>query len=563
MNTKRKNVWMVLGAFLGLVLLNVLASRMVLRIDLTDDQRFSLSDSTITFLENLEDDVLVTVYLEGDFPAGFKRLRNSTMEILEEFRSYNPSHFHYRFMDPFADKTTEEQAEMYQDLVERGLQPTDLNINTATGMQYKKVFPGALISYRERELPVSLLEPQNGRDPVVVLNQSVERLEYALATTLYRLAQFDNRKKVAISVGHGELPQALMADFLYQLSDFYQLEGLMLGEDLSLLNPSHSCLILAKPDSMFKDAEKVAIDQYIMQGGSVLWLIDQVYTSMDSLRISKRPFTVAINRELGLNDMFFHYGFRINYDLVQDAQCGAIPIVTGMVNNEPKEELLPWFYYPVVIPDGRHPLVKNTGPIRLEFASTIDTFGLEGVKTDLLLTTSTLSRNLLAPVRVGLSVATEKPTPERFNKPNLPLAVRLEGTFPSAFEGRIVPLGNRPFKASSEPGTKMIVVSDGDIAKNKFSASRREHLPLGADPAAGIFYPGNMNFLMNCVNDLTGDGWLVPLRSKQFQIRLLDKNEIRAKGNQWIWACTLLPLAFIGLLGGVWNWNRRRKFVKG
>lgn len=562
MKTRFKSWLLALVAFLLLVALNGISSFWVLRIDLTDEKRFSLSDSTKTFLRELGDDVLVTVYLEGEFPAAFKRLRNATREILDEFKSYNNQHFHYRFMDPFADRTVEEQAEMYQDLVRRGLQPTDLNINTATGMQYKKIFPGAIVAYKEREIPVSLLQPQNGRDPMVVLNQSIERLEYAFATALYRLEHFENRKKIAVSVGHGELHQALMADFLYNLKDFYQVEGLVLGEDMSQLNQLYSCLIIAKPDSMFKDPEKVAIDQFIMQGGSVLWLIDQVYTSMDSLRISRRPYTVAINRDLGLNDLFFSYGFRINYDLIQDAQCGMIPIVTGMVNNQPKEELLPWFYNPVIIPDGRHPIVKNTGPLKLEFASTIDILEKEGVTAEVLLTTSNMSRNLLAPVRIGLAVATEKPTPARFNKANLPVAVRLEGTFTSAFVDRIVTLGNRLFLEKSKPGTKMIVVSDGDIVKNKFSSTRMEHLPLGADPVAGVFYPGNMNFLMNCVNDLTGDAWLVPLRNKQFQIRLLDRNLVREKGEKWVWMNTTIPLLFVGLLGFVWNLIRKKRFTK-
>jgi len=548
--------------FLAILGLNILSQQAYFRIDLTAEKRFSLSDSTKTLLRSLEEPVLITVYLEGDFPAGFKRLRNATEELMYEFSAYSKSNVAFRFTDPFKDRTPEEQREMYDYLVKAGLSPTDLNVKTESGMRYQSIFPGAIMAYKGYSLPISLLEEQNMQDPVTVLNKSIELLEYKFATALYQLEHIENRPKVAIAFGHGQLPQALMADFLYQLKAFYQVEGVVLGNDLSALNQSYKCLIVARPDSLFRDPEKFVIDQYIMRGGRVLWLVDQVFTSLDSLRASRRSFTVAINKELGLDPMFFSYGFKVNYDLVQDAQCAFIPIQTGMSGNQPREEMMPWFFFPVLTPDGSHFINRNTGPIKLEFASSIDTVYSPDIKKEVILTSSNMARVLFTPVRVALGMATEVPDERRFNKQHVPLALRLEGKFTSAFTGRLAPTGNFPFLTEGEKSTKMIVVGDGDIVKNKFSASRREHLPLGLDPISGAFYPGNMNFLLNCVNDLTDDQWIIPLRSKQFQLRVLDRVKVKRQGGNWRIANTAIPILLLLLFGSVWNFVQKKKYTR-
>jgi ABC-2 type transport system permease protein len=560
MNKKQKDLLILPLMFLVLVGVYWLSGLYYVRFDMTHEKRFSLSDSTVSMLKTLEEPILITVYLEGDFPAGFKRLRNATEEILDEFKAYAGGNLSYRFMDPFADKTVEEQREMYDYLVNtEGLTPTDLNVKTTDGMRYQSIFPGATVAYKGYSRPVSLLEPQHMQDPQWVLNKSIEKLEYAFATALYQLEKLENRPKIAVAFGHGQLPQALMADFLFSLKDFYRVEGVVLDNNLLTLNQSYKCLIIAKPDSLFRDAEKFVIDQYIMRGGRVLWLIDQVATSLDSLKSSGSAYTVAINKELGLNDMFFKYGFKINYDLIQDAQCGYILIQTGVVNNSPREELMPWFFHPVILNDVGHPLSRNIGPVKLEFASSIDTNVYSpGISKEILLSSSNMSRVLMTPVRVALGMALEEPDEQRFNKQNIPVAIKLDGVFTSAFEGRLAPLAEFPMENQSKP-TRMIVVSDGDIVKNKFSAAKKDYLPLGLDPVAGAFYPGNMNFLMNCVNELTDDSWIVPLRSKQFQIRLLDRKALRKSASMWKVINTGLPLLLLMFFGIVWHIIQKKK----
>jgi ABC-2 type transport system permease protein len=550
------------GLLLGLVfVLNLLSQTGFFRIDLTEEGRYSLSDSTVAMLESMEEPAIITVYLEGDFPANFKRLRNATQELLDEFRSYGGSNLQYRFVDPFAGKNKEEQAQMYQELIEKGLKPFTVSFTEQGGSQQKMIFPEAIVAYRGRETRVPLLQNQQGRDPEVALNQSIEQLEFAFASGLYKLHTYESRPKVALSFGHGELPQGLMADFLETLKDYYVVEAVEIKNDLEILTQAYRCLIVAKPYQAFDDASKFIIDQYIMHGGRVLWLVDPVLTSMDSLRTTGLSYTVAVPQDLNLNDMFFRYGFRMNYDLVQDARCAFIPVVTGMDGDQPREELLPWFYYPVVVPGSQHFLSENVGPIRLEFASTVDTVNSQGVQKSILLTSSDLTRVPKAPTRVALQSVSEIPVPERFNQPNRTLAVLLEGRFSSAFQQRIVPKANKPFKAESEP-TRMIAVADGDIVKNKFSASRQQPFPLGLDPVSGVYYPGNKNFLLNCVNYLADDGWFIPLRNKRFQIRLLNRKAVEEKGRSWQTFNVVFPLAFMLIFAFLFNFVRNRRFRK-
>jgi ABC-2 type transport system permease protein len=349
-----------------------------------------------------------------------------------------------------------------------------------------------------------------------------------------------------------------LADWIMALREFYEVEGVHISNNLDILNQTTSCLIIVQPDSAFNDASKFIIDQYIMRGGKVLWLLDQVFASMDSMRNAN--YTLGIPRDLNLYEQLFKYGVRVNPTLVQDAQCSPIPINTGNFGNQDKQEFLPWYYYPVIIPESKHPVVKNLNSIKLEFANTLDTIAVPGVEKTILLTTSQLTKVLYAPVRISLNVVEQEPTPERFNKPHQPVAVLLEGQFHSVFENKIVELSNRTVKKLSEP-TKMIVVGDGDIAKNFYNPKTKSVVPLGLDPRTGIYYGGNKNFLLNCVNYLTGDSWFIPLRSKEFRIRLLDRNKVTQEKQKWKSINTVVPVVWVILFGLVYNYIRKRRFA--
>lgn len=563
MSRKGKDIGWLLVALLGLVIANVLSGRLFFRMDFTSEGRYSLSDSTVSMLRNMEEPAIVTVYLEGKFPPGFKRLQIATRELLEEFRYQAGNNIQYRFVDPFSGKDPEEQALMQQELVEKGIQPFSLTFADETGRQERSIIPSATISYRGHEAKVDLLEELAGLDPSLAdqaLNTSIERLEFGFASALYKLHTYENRPKIAFSFGHGELPQGLIADFLISLKDYYTVEGIVLNNQLNALNQSYSCLVIAKPDSVFKDAEKFVIDQYIMRGGRVLWLLDQVDVDLDSLRTSPKGYTIALPKDVGLNDILFKYGVRVNYNLIQDASCAPIPVVTGMVGDRPKEELLPWFFYPVVLPDDRHAITSRVGPIRFEFPSSLDTVKVKGIEKTILLNSGLVSRSLMTPARVGLQSVTEKASPERFNSPSQPMAILLEGNFESAFKGRLLPTSDYPFVERGK-SSKMIVVGDGDVVKNRFNSRQNRPFKLGEDPASGFFFEGNKNFLMNAIHYLANDAWFISIRNKRFQIRNLDPLKVESNGRFWQMVQIVLPVVYIILLWFGVQWIQKRTYA--
>lgn len=565
---KGKDLLQLAIAVVVLILLNFLANRQFKRFDLTSEHRYSLSDSTKSILRNLNDVALVTVYLEGkDLNADFKRLRNATKEMLDEFHYYAGGNLEYRFVDPFAEPDPETREGMYKELIEKGLMPTNLTDETENGRKVIDIFPGAIVSYGGNSVAVQLLESQFNQDPLEVLNQSVERLEYNLSKGLYRAIHFQDKKKIAFSRGHGEMDEMNLAFIVDELRDYYEVVGVEINNNLDALNSSISCLVIAKPDSAFDDAAKFSIDQYIMNGGRVLWLMDNVFANMDSM--GTRSYTVAVPNDLNLYDQLFKYGVRINPTLIQDAECAPIRINIGNFGTQSNNGIYPWYYYPVITPGGKHPIVKNLNAVRLEFASSIDTVKAPGVKKTILLETSDMTKVLFAPVRIALNIIEQKPTPDLFNKQHVPTAVLLEGEFHSVFENRIVQLGNRPMLSKSEP-TKMIVVSDGDIAKNLYGKRTGQVVPLGLDPLTGTYYPGNKTFMLNAINYLADDTWFIPLRSKDFRIRKLDRTRLSKKSvlpgltvKDYVKVVNFfVPLVIIIAFGLVYTYFRRRRYAR-
>lgn len=569
-----RDIFQLLAGLGIIILLNAASNAKFKRFDLTAEKRYSLSDSTKKILRGLNDNMLVTVYLEGsdnDMPVEFKRLKKATKEILQEFRHYSKGNFQYRFIDPFADATTDPQLQknIYMQLTEKGLIPTDIMQTTASGKKVVQIFPGAIVSYGGTEVPVQLLENQFSQDPEFVLNQSIERLEYNFCKAFFKVIHYQKKKQVVFSRGHGEMFELNLADIVKDLREFYEVNAVNIKNDLNALDRDDiSCLIIAKPDSAFDDASKFIIDQYIMRGGRVLWLIDNVFTSLDS--IGTKNYTVAFPYDLGLYDQLFKYGVRINPTVIQDNECAKIRIDYGNYGTQKNEDLFPWYYYPVITPDGTHPIVKNINSLKLEFANSMDTIKTPGVKKTVLLHTSNLTKVQYAPVRISLNVVEQKPNRETFAKDSVPVAVLLEGEFKSVFSDRIVELGNVKALNKSKP-TKMIVVSDGDIIKNVYSKKDYSTLPLGLDPMTGTYYAGNKTFILNAINYLTDDTWFIPLRSKDFRIRLLNKTKLNSKLNiagqkmplsNFIRTINIVvPMLLIVLFGLIYNIVRKRRFA--
>jgi ABC-2 type transport system permease protein len=524
---------------------NVASSFVFTRFDLTSEKRFTLSPATKKLMAGLEDVVFVRVYLDGDFPPAFNRLQNSTREILDELRACSNGNLEYEFINPASYSDTEQRDQLYRQLASKGIQPTTLQSKSGDETSQQMIFPGALLAYRGEEVPVMLLQDQIGASPDEMLNNSVQSLEFGIANAIRKLT-LKYPQIICVLDGHGEANDTALADITRELSTFYFVERKRMDEKLGSLN-GYRAVIVAAPDSTFSEKDKFIIDQYIMKGGKVLWLMDGISVSMDSL--ANNPETVGIASELNLDDMLFRYGARINHDLVLDIQAAPIPIVTGQVGNKPQQSLLPWYFFPVAMPTSSHPVVKNLNAIKFEFVSTIDAVGGNEVLKTPILSTTEYSRVFQAPVRVSLDMLREKPDPNRFNAGPKTIAMLLEGKFISNFKNRIpttiINDTSIAYKDQSD-STAMIVVADGDVIQNR--TRRGQIVPLGEDRYTGQVF-GNKSFIMNCVDYLCDDSGIMELRSREIRLRLLDRARLQEERTQWQLVSVLLPIIILSVFG--------------
>ncbi len=568
---KRSSLVQLLSGILIIVLINVISSFVFTRFDLTSEKRYSLSPATKELLKGIDDIVYFRVYLDGEFPAGFKRLRNATREMLDEFRAYNKN-IQYEFVNPSASEDEQERNDTYQLLIEKGLQPTDLQVNTKEGREQQIIFPGALANYKSNEMALELLGSQLGVPPEEALNNSVEALEFRLAGAIRDLTVV-NKPMIAFIRGHGELDNRYIYDIGQALSKQYTVGVISIGEQLSSLTKRDSisddktrivnkydAIVIAKPDSAFSEKDKFIIDQYIMRGGKVLWLVDPVLASMDSLEASET--TLGIARDLNLDDMLFRYGVRLNPNLVMDLNALPIPLRTGQVGGQPKIDFFPWYYFPVITPTENHPIVKNLNVIKTEFVSSIDTIRVAGVKKTILLKTSAYSRTVSTPALITLAILEQEPDERAYAGPPQPVAVLLEGEFRSNFENRIPPeiQQNKDigFLPKSEP-TSMIVVADGDMIRNQLHFSQGYPMPLGYDQYTGQSF-GNKDFILNALDYMLDESGLISIRSRELKLRLLDMN--RVNDNKFFWQALniILPVLLVLIYGFIQHYLRRRKY---
>lgn len=576
-NLRRSSIIQLMLGLVIIILVNIIGSFLFHRFDLTAEKRYSLSPATKKMLKNLDDVVYFKVYLEGDFPAGFKRLRNETREMLDEFRAYSEN-IQFEFINPSASSSQSERENTYQQLVEAGLNPTSLQVRKEGGSSQQIIFPGAVVTYKNKEIPVELLHSQLGTPPQEVLNNSVESIEYTLASAISRLCSGD-KPSVAFIGGHGELPELLTADARQALSEYYVVEQVKINGALSSLTTripkgkdsteyvvknKYKAIIIAKPDSAFSEKDKFIIDQYIMRGGKVLWLVDPVFASMDSLQNQDQTIGIAMN--LNLDDLFFNYGCRLNPDLIMDLNAMRIPIVTGRMGNQPKMEMRPWYYFPVIFSTSSHPVVRNLNALKTEFISSIDTITAPDVTKTVLLTTSRYSKVLNAPALITTEVMRQEPDETKFRDSYKTVALLLEGKFTSLFLNRVPEeIATAPEIQFIGKGMKsaMIVVSDGDIIKNQVqqSAGGINPLPLGYDRNSGQTF-GNKDFIMNAMNYLCDDSGLLTVRSKELRLRLLDGEKIKNEKLRWQIINVLLPILLVVIFGVVQHFLRRRKYTR-
>ena len=556
---KKRDILSLLLAFIILILMNFLGSFIFHRFDLTSEKRYTLSDGTKKILGDLNDVVYVKVYLEGEFPAGFKRLSNETKEMLDEFRAFSNDNIEYQFINPSLSADKKEQNDIYKQLYEKGLQPTNLEVKSETGTSQQILFPGAIVSYKGREVPWQLLKTNLGQSPEGQLNNSIQALEYEFASCIRNLTTF-LKPQIGIIDGHGELDTLALYDIKNALGEFYILKRIQINEQLKALH-GFKAIIIAKPDTSFSEKDKFIIDQFVMNGGKILWAIDPLNTSIDSLR--KSGGTIAIPFDLKLDDLLFKYGLRLNTNIIMDLQSSVIPVNKAYVGQQPRFELMPWIFTPLIAPTSNHPIVKNLDIIKMEFASTIDTVEAKGIKKTVLLQSSKFSKIINSPVRIDMRMVNMRPDENQFNNSHQFLAVLLEGEFESVFKNRIPPkIANDSAIGYKYKGvaSKMIVISDGDIIRNEVQYSANKSFPLGYDIYTKQTY-GNKNFILNCVNYLCDDSGLISVRSRELTLRLLDKKKIKTERLKWQIINTALPLFALFLFGIIHNIIRKRKYA--
>ena len=541
-----------------LIVVNILSNYVFTRFDMTQEKRYSLSPSSKNLAANLKDVVFFKFYLEGDLPPGFRRLKNSTREILDEFRVYSGDNIGYEFIDPAADKDEKSRMDLYKELAKKGLFPTNLEQKQKSGESQKIIFPGAIVTYRSREFPMQILKSRMGSSPEEMLNMSVENLEYEICSILRKITQ-EKGAAVGFLLGQGEISASRTNDAAASLSEFYRVDTVSINGRLNALK-NFSAIIIAGPSQTFDEKDKFILDQYIMHGGKVLWLIDAMEMNMDSLTTSST--NIAVPKELNLDDMLFKYGVRINTDLLLDLQAAPIPIVTGYVGNQPKQQLFPWLYFPLLQTDNLHPIVHHLNTIKCEFASSLDTIEVEGVNKTILLSTSQFSRLQMSPARVSLNMLRDEPDPKLFKKHNIPVAVLLEGTFTSNYTNRIpdqlAASKEIDFKSTSLP-TAMIVASDADIIAN-YVSKKGVPYPLGYDRFTGQNY-GNKNFILNCIDYLCGNKEILSLRGKEIRLRLLDPAKTE-KSSLIQWINILIPALLVVIFGFIFNYIKKKKFER-
>ena len=576
-NLRRNHIATLCAALLLTVFANLIGHYLFARLDLTAERRYTISKSTKRLLRGLEEPVLFRVYLEGDLTGDYQRLQNETREMLNQFRAYS-KYVDYEFVNPNEVKNQQERQQFLQKLAKKGIQPSYLQVKTANGVEQQMIFPAADVSHKGHETSIQLLQNlSNFLSPDMALNNSIQNLEYVLSNAIRGLARAV-KPRVGFTYGHGEPDNRELYDILMALYDNYTLENVNLTEDINALTGrtrgtdsaihlanKYDVLVVAQPRQPFSDQELYILDQFVMYGGRVLWLIDPLNASLDSLQSQDQA--MATRLPLRLDEMLFNYGVRVNADLIEDIRCRPIPLTVGMEGDRPQIALRPWFYFPDVVPTSKHPIVANLDIIKTDFVSSIDLVdntSAQQVAKSVLLTTSEYCRVKNAPVIIDLNEAKvdiNQLDQRLFSKRNLPVAVLLEGTFQSMWRNRLTPeftqLPEMGYRDTSAP-TKMIVVSDGDIIKNRINYKEGYPYPLGYDLYTNTMY-ANRQFLLNAVDYLAGEEEGLATRSRTITMRKLNAMKATQQRTRHQALNVALPVALALLLApAVWVVRKKR-----
>jgi len=558
-NKKWLNIILLLIALLAV---NILGKYIFYRFDFTEDQRFTLSEKTKSILLNNKKPVIVTVFLAGELPPAFKRLQSAVNDLLTDYQAYSSGDLKVVFVDPLAGLSQADQDAVINNLYERGIEATNLSVKTEAGLTQKLVYPMAMIETDNKEFPVKLFQNLDTRGSYEDnINRAIENLEYVFTSSLKKVITGKN-PRIGFTESNGELSDLQVGDAIRTLSSSYEVGRV----DLNTIDKAGldklNMLIVAKPTKPFTETEKYKINYFVMNGGRVLWSIDQVKAELDSLR--GRNGQLATNSNLNLDDMFFMYGARINYNVIADpANCAEIPVSTGVVGGQIQMELLPWVYFPILLPDTSQSVVKKLDGVKAEFPSTVDSIGVKEVKKSFILSTSAFNKVYQTPKPFHLQMVSEQLNPRAFQSVPQHVGLMLEGSFSSVFAGRPLPAAiASPYTMDviSKP-TKMIVLGDGDIFRNQVSERDGSPYPLGFDRYSQRTY-GNKALLLNIVDYFTDEDNLIMLRNKEVKIRLLDKSKIKLEKTKWQFINIVVPLLLLIFFAIFQHYYRKYKYAK-
>ncbi len=539
-----------------MVLINLLSSEFFFRLDLTEEKRYTIKEPTREILKSLDDDIYVEVYLEGELNTGFRRFQKAIDETLEAFRIYSGNKVQYSFIDPSTALSQKARSEFMAELSSKGIQPTNVIDNRDGERVEKIIFPGAVISYGGVEKGVMLLKGNKAGSSEEVINQSIEGIEFELANAVYKLTESDP-KQIGFLSGHGELQGINIMAFKEAVSEMYHVRNVTLNENgLS----DFAALVIAKPTMPFSPHDKYRLDQYIMQGGKVLFLLDRLDASMDS---ASQANYFASPYQINLDDQLFKYGVRINQDLIQDRYAGRYPVITGQrADGTPQIQPMDWPFFPLINRFADHAITHNLDMVLTRFVSSIDTVKADGVIKTPLLLSSQYSRKLVAPVNVNINELRQNLRAEQFTESFIPVAYLLEGQFTSLYRNRFLPEGvdKTSFREESER-TKLIVVSDGDVARNEVNTRTGQPQPLGFDPFNNYTF-ANQDLLLNMISFLIDENGLIRARNKEIKIRPLDREQASAEKIKWQIINLILPLVLLIIYGIVRFYWHKRKFAR-
>ncbi|MCA5006055.1 gliding motility-associated ABC transporter substrate-binding protein GldG [Sphingobacterium bovistauri] len=529
------------------------------RIDFTEDKRYTLSHTSKEILKEIDDNIYITIFLDGELPSGFKRLRQSAIDMSRDMYTASNGFIKVNIINP-QDGSAQDQQELIAALVDRGLQPTNLSVKNSSGLAQNLIFPYAIVSKGEQEINVNLLQNKIGLSPEQVLNNSIENIEYGLISAIKKLTS-DSKTFIGFTEGHGEPSDLELYDAMQTFAQSNQVGRVNLDSIAMEELQKFSVIVIAKPQHKFSESDKYKIDYFVRNGGSVIWAIDQVNADIENLRESTHQ--VLLGKELNLDDQLFLYGVRLNYDLIADMNCAQIPLSVGNINGQPQIELTPWFFYPILMPNRTHAAVKNLDGIRSEFIGTIDTIATPTIKKEIILESSPFSKTYKTGSRISLQIVEEQPDINTFRSEQKAVAVMLSGHFPYIFENRPTPPGiNNAVDLSniSQPA-KMFVISDGDWLINQINTKDQSPYPLGWDRFTEQQF-ANKTLLQNIVDYLANDEKLISLRNREVKLRLLDQAIVKQDKLKWQLINVVFPILLLFILGITQQYLRKRKYTK-